>query len=46
MYLLVFTNEENSLVKLLISRILEEVNVDQMYQVLCLVASVGIGMFI
>jgi len=46
MYLLVFTNEGNSLVKLLISRILEEVNVDQMYQVLCLVASVGIGMFI
>lgn len=32
--------------KLLISRILEEVNVDQMSVVLCLVAYVGIGLFI
>ena len=41
MYFASFYKRENVLVKLLISRILEEVNVDQMYQVLCLVVGVG-----
>ena len=39
-FLLVFTHEERILVNLLISRILEEVNVGHMYLVLCIVSYV------